>query len=144
MLQRKEKRVKERYQCLMPVSLSLKDGVEGARIAGPAKGVFSNISAHGAALLVDELRFGDFHLVESPLENQEFVLEMEVGGMPILCRPVWFHPARYGGEDKFRVGVSFLRPPTKEELNEMTALGGREESEESGGWKGIVRKIFSS
>jgi len=141
-MKRKEKRVKERYQCLMPVTLSLKEGVDGAVLAGPAKGVFSNISARGAALLIDRVAFGDYHLIESPLEDRGLILEIMVNDMAILCRPVWFHPAQYGGEERFRVGVSFLRPPTEDELQEMVSTAGSPD-EEVKGWRKIVKKLLS-
>jgi len=142
MLKRKEKRVKERYQCLMPVSMVVKRGVDGEKVAGPVKGTFCDISAGGAAVITDTVALGGFHLVESTIEDPELVVEMEVNELPILCRPVWFHPVTIDGERKYRVGISFLRPPTEEELTEMAGAV-EQEDERAGGLKGVVKKLLS-
>ncbi len=116
------KRVEERYDCLQPVSLQLKESINGKKLAGPIEGVFCNISAGGAALLLDEVSLGKYHFVESPLDNPNQVLELEANGMAILSHPVWFHHTSGNTAKKYRMGVSFLHAPTADEIHKIKDL----------------------
>jgi c-di-GMP-binding flagellar brake protein YcgR len=116
---KKIKRVEERYDCLLPVSMMLKEGVNGEKLVGPIKGVFCNISAGGAALLLDEVSAGDYHLVDSPREHPNQVLELTANGMAILSHPVWYHHISDSNQQKYRMGVSFLHAPSSDDMQKM-------------------------
>ncbi len=137
---KKQKRVVERYECLMPASLLLKSAIDGRTLAGPEEGLLCNISPGGAALLVDCLEFGQYHLVESPLEDENQVLELTTNEVEIFCRPVWFHAA--GGQEgrRFRLGVAFLQPAGSDEMRDIIQSV---EPEAAGGWKDIWRRWFT-
>ncbi|MFW8601734.1 hypothetical protein ACOHYD_09660 [Desulfobacterota bacterium M19] len=137
---KKQKRVTERYECLMPASLLLKSAVDGRTLAGPEEGLLYNISPGGAALLVDRLEFGRYHLMESPLEDENKVLELATNEVEIICRPVWFHAS--GGQEglRFCFGVAFLQPAGSDEMRDIIQ---KVEPEASGGWKDIWRRWFA-
>jgi|GEM_PF-4629788 len=116
---KKTKRVEERYDCLLPVSLQLMESVNGGKLAGPIEGSFCNISSGGAALLLDEVSAGDYHLVESPQEHPGQVLELEANGISILTHPIWFHHTSRETAQKYRLGVSFLHAPSSDDLQKM-------------------------
>lgn len=136
---RKRKRVAERYERLMPATLLLKSAINGRNLAGPEEGLLCNISPGGAALLVDRLEFGEYHLVKSPLEDENQVLELTTNYIEIICRPVWFHVAAGQEGRRFRLGVTFLQPAGSDEMLEIIQGAG---PEEDGAWKNIWHSWF--
>ena len=137
---KKQKRVAERYECLMPVSLLLKSAIDGQRLAGPETGLLCNISPGGAALLVDRLEFGQYHLVESPQEDENQVLELTTNEIEIICRPIWFHMADGQEGRRFRLGVAFVQPAGSDEMREIIQ---NVDQKEAGGWKDIWHRWFA-
>ncbi len=137
---KKRKRVAERYECLMPASLRLKSAINGRSLAGPEEGLLCNISPGGAALLVDRLEFGQYHLMESPQEDENQVLELTTNDVEIICRPIWFHAADGPEGRRFRLGVAFLQSAGSDEMREI--MQGAEQ-EEAGGWKDIWHRWFA-
>ena len=115
-MMRTTRRQQERYPCLKPMALVLKNGLNGPRIAGPSRGAFCNISEAGACLVVGEVDFGRYHMVRTPQEDDSKILELEVDGMAILCHPVWFHKFIEDGDELYRIGIRFAQEGAKEAI----------------------------
>ena len=136
-------RRKERYDSGVSVRLTLKEVKDGPVIAGPSAGRFSNISVSGAAVLVTPIRFGQYHLVDTPLDNPSQLLELDLNEFSIPCRPVWYHldtTSKGKGHEQYKVGVEFMRQPSEYELTKMTTT---QEDDSQGPVSRTLKKIVA-
>ncbi len=131
----------ERYDSDVSVRLSLKEVKDGPIVAGPSAGRFSDISVSGAAVLVNPIRFGKYHLVDTALENPSQLLVLDLNEFSIPCRPVWYHldtTSKGKGLEQYKVGVEFMREPSEYELTKMTTT---QEDDSQGPVSRTLKKI---
>ena len=134
-----KKRKTQRFKAEGDVVLVLCEGEKSIEIAGPSVGSLSDVSITGAAIIVNQINFGDYNLGSSPLENSSLFLRMRGDDFLISSRPVWYHYIQLKKEPHYRIGLEFIDQPDKAQFAAMLS---HETKTKKGFWNQTLEKLF--
>jgi hypothetical protein len=144
-----DKRRENRLACNLPVSVALRDGLNGPVLAGPAPASLHDISSYGASLIVPQIRFGNYHLFYSSRDHHPSqILFVEVcteGEEPfsIPVRPIGFDRVLCDETMPFQIGVEFMTE-TGQQIARLKKLAQEKRLQRKSWWKDLLQRVWPS
>lgn len=134
---------------LLPITVVLRAGKEGAILAGPVAGFINDVSRYGIRFTVPLIRIGAHHLFYACHDNPSLVIHIEMDNpdepgknFSIPVRPVWFDRILHEEDEfkPFQLGAEFLADSENDQVRKFEKiLAGRKKT--GSGW---LSKIFHS
>lgn len=112
----------------VPVTLVAQNGTEGALLSKSFEGHISNISSHGACLLMTQVIKDAYHIFHTTRENDSWVLQLIITLPPestlfsITARPVWFDLFRKDTIQAYKMGVEFTIVPDGKQMKQLLSV----------------------
>jgi hypothetical protein len=114
-----------RKKLFLHITISVKNVTTGVMLPDSFAGHITDMTKHGACLLVNKIMAGSFHLFHSTRENDLLILQLTIsdphdgGQHTVNAHPLWFdlfHDKQLRG---FKIGVTFPQPPAKEFIHAL-------------------------
>ena len=102
----------KRYADFLPISLTVRRGRQ--QISGPYSARITDISHHGACLLLTKVMKDSFHVFHSTREDDAQALQLvfrisgDAEDITVDARPVWLDSTQMDDMKVFKMGVDFI------------------------------------
>lgn len=112
----------------VPVTLVAQNGTEGGLLSKSFEGHISNISSHGACLLLTQVIKDAYHVFHTTRENDSWVLQLTITLPPestlfsITAKPVWFDLFRKDTIQAYKMGVEFITVPDGKQIKHLLSV----------------------
>ena len=125
----------------VPVTVSARDGREGAVLSESFQGYITNISSRGACLLMTRVIKDAYHIFHTTREKDSGVLQLTIT-LPsdtilfsIAARPVWFDLFREDDKQAYKIGVEFTSVPDGKQIKSlMSAMRATQNPKRRSNW----------
>lgn len=107
-------------------------------LAGPVKGILTNISSCGAGLVLNQVNVQQYHLFYTLQDDPTYLLYLEIilesgktFSIPVI--PIWYDCDHHNKDMPFKLGVDFIPGPDNVAVKNLNQLM-RERRKGRGGW----------
>jgi len=113
----------QRYTDFLPISVIVNRGQQ--KISGPYSARITDISHHGACLLLTRVMLDSFHIFHSTREDDSQTLQLivsinrDIEDITVNARPIWLDSTQMDDIKVFKMGVDFTEKLDDYRLKEL-------------------------